>query len=177
MKSKLLVSTVLVGTALMALAATDPVLMTINGKDVKLSEFEYLYNKNNQQQEEKDDLRYLGNDRIFDPGQSFKIEGRIGQKQQKNHHGDHEGQPAGAALPSGRPWKLGAKKGKKPSFLQKMKASCSRFDVDFSRRIGYNTVRPKQEVLTMSEEFGSDFITIDIDVKNLFKTTRKINID
>ena len=56
MKSKLLVSTVLVGTALMALAATDPVLMTINGKDVKLSEFEYLYNKNNQQQVEKETL-------------------------------------------------------------------------------------------------------------------------
>ena len=56
MKSKLLVSTVLVGTALMALAATDPVLMTINGKDVKLSEFEYLYHKNNQQQVEKESL-------------------------------------------------------------------------------------------------------------------------
>lgn len=28
----------------------DPVLMTIDGKDVKLSEFEYLYNKNNSQQ-------------------------------------------------------------------------------------------------------------------------------
>lgn len=56
MKSKFLVSTVLVGTALMALAATDPVLMTINGKDVKLSEFEYLYHKNNQQQVEKESL-------------------------------------------------------------------------------------------------------------------------
>jgi len=30
--------------------------MTINGKDVKLSEFEYLYNKNNQQQVEKNRL-------------------------------------------------------------------------------------------------------------------------
>lgn len=56
MKSKLLVSSVLVGTALMALAAKDPVLMTINGKDVKLSEFEYLYHKNNQQQVEKESL-------------------------------------------------------------------------------------------------------------------------
>ena len=28
----------------------DPVLMNVNGKDVKLSEFEYLYNKNNSQQ-------------------------------------------------------------------------------------------------------------------------------
>ncbi|MBR6284190.1 MAG: peptidylprolyl isomerase [Muribaculaceae bacterium] len=56
MKSKLLVSTVLVGTALMALAAKDPVLMTINGKEVKLSEFEYLYNKNKQQQVESETL-------------------------------------------------------------------------------------------------------------------------
>ena len=56
MKSKLLVSAVLAGTALLALAAKDPVLMTINGKDVKLSEFEYLYNKNNQQQVEKETL-------------------------------------------------------------------------------------------------------------------------
>lgn len=56
MKGKLLISSLILGTALMALAATDPVLMTINGKDVKLSEFEYLYNKNNQQQIEKESL-------------------------------------------------------------------------------------------------------------------------
>ncbi len=31
----------------------DPVLMNVNGKDVKLSEFEYLYNKNNSQQVQK----------------------------------------------------------------------------------------------------------------------------
>lgn len=30
--------------------AADPVVMTINGKDIRQSEFEYLYNKNNQQQ-------------------------------------------------------------------------------------------------------------------------------
>ena len=30
--------------------------MTINGKDIKLSEFEYLYHKNNQQQVEKETL-------------------------------------------------------------------------------------------------------------------------
>ena len=30
--------------------AKDPVLMTVNGKDVKLSEFEYLFHKNNSQQ-------------------------------------------------------------------------------------------------------------------------------
>ena len=34
----------------------DPVLMTINGKDVKLSEFEYLYNKNNSQQTQKQSI-------------------------------------------------------------------------------------------------------------------------
>lgn len=34
----------------MAFAAKDPVIMTINGEDVPKSEFEYLYNKNNQQQ-------------------------------------------------------------------------------------------------------------------------------
>lgn len=30
--------------------ADDPILMTVNGKDVKVSEFEYLFNKNNSQQ-------------------------------------------------------------------------------------------------------------------------------
>ena len=34
----------------LAFAAKDPVIMTINGVDVPKSEFEYLYNKNNQQQ-------------------------------------------------------------------------------------------------------------------------------
>lgn len=56
MKHKLLISTLLIGTALLATAAKDPVLMKINGKDVKLSEFEYLYHKNNQQQVEKETL-------------------------------------------------------------------------------------------------------------------------
>ena len=34
----------------MAFAAKDPVIMTVNGVDVPRSEFEYLYNKNSQQQ-------------------------------------------------------------------------------------------------------------------------------
>lgn len=46
----------ILGTALVALAAKDPVLMKINGKDIKLSEFEYLYQKNNKQQIEKETL-------------------------------------------------------------------------------------------------------------------------
>lgn len=56
MKHKFLISTILVGTALLATAAKDPVLMKINGKDIKLSEFEYLYHKNSQQQVEKETL-------------------------------------------------------------------------------------------------------------------------
>ena len=60
MKAKLLISSLLLGTAILAIAKGDPVLMTINGKDIKLSEFEYLYNKNNQQQVEKETLeQYL----------------------------------------------------------------------------------------------------------------------
>ena len=57
MKAKLWISSLLLGTAILAVAkGGDPVLMTINGKDIKLSEFEYLYNKNNQQQVEKETL-------------------------------------------------------------------------------------------------------------------------
>ena len=56
MKAKFWICSLLLGTAILALAKGDPVLMTINGKDVKLSEFEYLYHKNNQQQVEKETL-------------------------------------------------------------------------------------------------------------------------
>ena len=56
MKVKLLISSLLLGTAILSIAKGDPVLMTINGKDIKLSEFEYLYHKNNQQQIEKETL-------------------------------------------------------------------------------------------------------------------------
>jgi peptidyl-prolyl cis-trans isomerase SurA len=49
---KILLSAGVVALALFAFAAknNDPVLMTINGKPVYQSEFEYLYNKNNAQQ-------------------------------------------------------------------------------------------------------------------------------
>ena len=56
MKTKLLILTLIVATALLAVAATDPVLMTINNKEIKLSEFEYLYHKNQQQQVERETL-------------------------------------------------------------------------------------------------------------------------
>lgn len=57
MKAKLLISSLLLGTTILAIAkGGDPVLMTINGKDIRLSEFEYLYHKNNQQQVEKETL-------------------------------------------------------------------------------------------------------------------------
>lgn len=49
---KYFVSAAVFGAVLLAVSAknNDPVLMTVNGKDVPLSEFEYLYNKNNSQQ-------------------------------------------------------------------------------------------------------------------------------
>lgn len=50
MKIKLLIGTGIAAGALMAYAAKDPVIMTVNGVDVPLSEFEYLYHKNTQQQ-------------------------------------------------------------------------------------------------------------------------------
>lgn len=55
MKRKLFLGA-LIATSICANAAKDPVLMTINGKDIKLSEFEYLYQKNNKQQIEKESL-------------------------------------------------------------------------------------------------------------------------
>lgn len=61
MKAKFLISSLLLGTAILAIAKGDPVLMTINGKDIKLSEFEYLYHKNNQQQIEKETLEQYVN--------------------------------------------------------------------------------------------------------------------
>lgn len=55
MRNKFLIGA-LVATTLCANATEDPVLMTINGKNVKLSEFEYMYHKNNKQQIEKESL-------------------------------------------------------------------------------------------------------------------------
>lgn len=52
---KLFIGAGCVATALtlsLALYAKDPVVMTVNGEDVPLSEFEYLYKKNRQQQTE-----------------------------------------------------------------------------------------------------------------------------
>lgn len=45
-------SVVLLSSLRAATPGDDPVLMTINGKDVTLSEFSYLYNKNNAQQQQ-----------------------------------------------------------------------------------------------------------------------------
>ena len=55
MKSGLLIGLAALSITV-AYAAKDPILMTINGKGVKLSEFEYLYHKNNQQQLQKETL-------------------------------------------------------------------------------------------------------------------------
>ena len=51
-KTKLFVGVALVAGCFVAFAASkkDPVLMKVNGKPVTLSEFEYMYHKNNQQQ-------------------------------------------------------------------------------------------------------------------------------
>lgn len=57
MKQKVLFGALaLVGVAFLAIAATDPVLMKINNKEVKLSEFEYLYKKNLEQQINKESI-------------------------------------------------------------------------------------------------------------------------
>lgn len=47
---KILVASAGVCAVALAFAAKDPVIMTVNGVDVPKSEFEYLYNKNSQQQ-------------------------------------------------------------------------------------------------------------------------------
>lgn len=53
MKKHLFTAGAILGATVLAIAAKsgkDPVLMNINGKDVRVSEFEYLYHKNNTQQ-------------------------------------------------------------------------------------------------------------------------------
>lgn len=56
--NKLIVSVALITATLFSASAkkNDPVLMTVNGKDVHLSEFQYLYNKNNNQQVQQQTL-------------------------------------------------------------------------------------------------------------------------
>ena len=50
MSNKILLGAALLSVGALAWAAKDPVIMTVNGVDVPLSEFEYLYHKNSQQQ-------------------------------------------------------------------------------------------------------------------------------
>ena len=53
MKKKTFILSAIAASALLSASAaktTDPVVMTINGKDIRQSEFEYLYQKNNLQQ-------------------------------------------------------------------------------------------------------------------------------
>lgn len=61
MKRKILsLAAISIAAALYA-GANDPVLMTVDGKEVHVSEFEYLYNKNNTQQMQPQSLdEYLG---------------------------------------------------------------------------------------------------------------------
>ena len=47
---KIVLAGIGMGAMALAFAAKDPVIMTVNGVDVPKSEFEYLYNKNSQQQ-------------------------------------------------------------------------------------------------------------------------------
>lgn len=56
MKSSLFIGAGLALSAAVAFAAKDPVVMTVNGRDVHRSEFEYLYHKNTQQQIEPQPL-------------------------------------------------------------------------------------------------------------------------
>ncbi|MDE6197417.1 MAG: hypothetical protein K2F91_06080, partial [Muribaculaceae bacterium] len=58
MKKHLFAAAIAVALASGASAAdnNDPVLMTVDGHDIRVSEFEYLYNKNNSQQQQPQTL-------------------------------------------------------------------------------------------------------------------------
>jgi len=56
-KTKLLAGVATISACLAAVAAKDPVVMKVAGIDVPLSEFEYLYNKNNRQQVEQQTIQ------------------------------------------------------------------------------------------------------------------------
>ena len=55
MKNKWLLAALLAGNSWFGGGATDvdPVIMRVNNKDIHKSEFEYIYNKNSQQQNEQ----------------------------------------------------------------------------------------------------------------------------
>ena len=55
-KSALILAISLLVPALVVSQESDPTIMTINGKEIKKSEFEYIYNKNKQQQLEQKTL-------------------------------------------------------------------------------------------------------------------------
>ncbi len=55
MKKKVLLAA-LAGASVLTIVAKDPTLMVIDGKKVPLSEFQYLYNKNNSQQAQKQSI-------------------------------------------------------------------------------------------------------------------------
>ena len=49
-KRVFLLTFALLSSAVIKAQENDPTIMTINGKEIKKSEFEYIYNKNSQQQ-------------------------------------------------------------------------------------------------------------------------------
>ena len=50
MKTNIILALAILSSSVIQAKKTDPVLMTVNGEDIPVSEFKYLYNKNRQQQ-------------------------------------------------------------------------------------------------------------------------------